>query len=113
MEQGIGGADGGQTVPSAVASKSIKTRGALAAAALTLASGAFAQQFSDEVVKIGVLTDMAGVYSDFTGSGAVIAAQMAVEDFSKNGLVAGKKIEVVSADDQIPWSPGTTTTCGR
>lgn len=55
---------------------------------------------SDDVVKIGVLTDMSGTYSDFTGQGAVIAAQMAVKDFSKDGTVLGKKIEVVGADHQ-------------
>lgn len=55
---------------------------------------------SDDVVKIGVLTDMSGAYSDFTGSGAVIAAQMAIADFSKNGTVLGKKIEIISADHQ-------------
>ncbi|MCK0506645.1 ABC transporter substrate-binding protein [Aromatoleum anaerobium] len=72
-------------------------------AVLTIASGtpAFAQQkVSDEVVKIGVLTDMSGTYSDFTGSGAVVAAQMAVEDFAKDGTVLGKKIELASADHQ-------------
>ena len=55
---------------------------------------------SDDVVKIGVLTDMAGTYADFTGQGAVIAAEMAVKDFSANGTVLGKKIEIVSADHQ-------------
>lgn len=55
---------------------------------------------SDDIVKIGVLTDMAGTYADFTGQGAVIAAQMAIKDFSKDGAVLGKKIELVSADHQ-------------
>jgi branched-chain amino acid transport system substrate-binding protein len=58
------------------------------------------QAISGDVVKIGVLTDMSGAYSDFTGSGAVIAAKMAVEDFSKTGKVLGKPIEIVSADHQ-------------
>lgn len=57
-------------------------------------------KISDDIVKIGVLTDMSGAYADFTGQGAVIAARMAIEDFSKNGTVAGKKIELVSADHQ-------------
>lgn len=66
-----------------------------------LVGNAWAQsKISDDVVKIGVLTDMSGPYSDFTGQGAVIAARMAIEDFSKNGMVAGKKIELVSADHQ-------------
>lgn len=52
----------------------------------------------DKTVKIGVLTDLASVYSDVTGSGSVVAAQMAVED---SGLLAkGWKIDVVSADHQ-------------
>lgn len=66
-----------------------------------VANAAWAQsKISDDIVKIGVLTDMSGTYSDFTGQGAVIAARMAIEDFSKNGTVAGKKIELVSADHQ-------------
>ena len=36
---------------------------------------------SDGMVKIGVLTDMAGVFSDLAGQGAVTAAQMAIDDF--------------------------------
>ncbi|HYD70825.1 ABC transporter substrate-binding protein [Azospirillum sp.] len=64
------------------------------------ATAAAAQTLSDDVVKIGVLTDMGGVYSDFTGQGAVVAARMAVEDFAKRGGALGKKLEVVSADHQ-------------
>ena len=71
--------------------------------ATALASGmsvAHAQQgkLSDDVLKIGVLTDMSGVYADFGGPGAVLAAKMAVEDFG--GKMFGKTIEVVSADHQ-------------
>jgi branched-chain amino acid transport system substrate-binding protein len=52
----------------------------------------------DKNVKLGVLTDMTGVYSDVGGQGSIIAAQMAVED---SGLIAkGWKIAVVSADHQ-------------
>lgn len=58
-----------------------------------------AQEVSDDVVKIGVLGDMSGVYSTgFSGKGAVSAVKMAVEDFG--GEVLGKKIEVISADHQ-------------
>jgi branched-chain amino acid transport system substrate-binding protein len=49
-------------------------------------------------VRIGVLNDMSGVYSDDQGAGSVLAAQMAVEDFG--GSVAGQKIEVLSGDHQ-------------
>jgi branched-chain amino acid transport system substrate-binding protein len=69
-------------------------------ASLFAVPAAAQQAISGDVVKIGVLTDMSGAYSDFTGSGAVIAAKMAVEDFSKTGKVLGKPIEIVSADHQ-------------
>jgi branched-chain amino acid transport system substrate-binding protein len=55
-------------------------------------------KLSDDVVKIGVLTDMSGVYADYGGPGAVAAAKMAVQDFG--GTMFGKPIEVVSADHQ-------------
>jgi branched-chain amino acid transport system substrate-binding protein len=55
-------------------------------------------QISDDVVKIGVLTDMSSVYSDATGKGSLTAAQMAVADFG--GKVRGKPIEVISSDHQ-------------
>jgi len=83
--------------------KSRPGRKALVACIATLvgAGQAFAEpKISDDVVKIGVLTDMSGTYSDFTGQGAVIAAQMAVADYARNGTVLGKKVEVVSADHQ-------------
>ncbi len=53
---------------------------------------------SDDVVRIGVLTDMSGIYSDLSGKGAVEAVRMAVEDFG--GKVLGKPVEVVYADHQ-------------
>jgi branched-chain amino acid transport system substrate-binding protein len=62
------------------------------------AAGAAAGQISDGVVKVGVLTDMTGAYSDLAGAGSVIAAQMAAEDFG--GKVLGKPIVIVSADHQ-------------
>jgi branched-chain amino acid transport system substrate-binding protein len=53
---------------------------------------------SDDVVKIGVLTDMSGQFSHESGEGAVTAVRMAIEDFG--GTVLGKPIELVSADHQ-------------
>jgi branched-chain amino acid transport system substrate-binding protein len=53
---------------------------------------------SGDVVRIGVLTDMSGIYSDLSGKGAVEAVRMAVEDFG--GKVLGKPIEVIYADHQ-------------
>ena len=73
---------------------------ALAPMALVAASLAAAQtpKISDDVVKIGLIEDMSGVYADITGMGAVTAARMAVEEFG--GKVLGKPIEVVFADHQ-------------
>ena len=68
---------------------------------LALSTVAAAQQqgkVSGDVVRIGVLTDMNGFLSDVTGTGAVTAVKMAVEDFG--GKVLGKPIEVLSADNQ-------------
>lgn len=64
---------------------------------LFAAAGATAQT-PPSAVRIGVLNDMSGVFSDFQGPGSVLAAQMAVEDFG--GRVAGMPIEVLSADHQ-------------
>lgn len=70
------------------------------AAILMVNGGAGAQtpKISDDVVKIGVLTDMSGQFSDEAGEGAVTAVKMAVEDFG--GKVLGKPIEVIVADHQ-------------
>ena len=73
-------------------------RSSIAIAAITLCAGAQAQ-VSDGVVKIGVLTDMAGPYSGMGGKGSVIAAKMAVDDCLK-AECKGMKIEVLSADHQ-------------
>lgn len=70
----------------------------LVLAGLSLSAVAQQGKLSDDVLKIGVLTDMSGVYADFGGPGALLAAKMAVEDFG--GRVFGKTIEVVSADHQ-------------
>jgi branched-chain amino acid transport system substrate-binding protein len=64
-----------------------------------LANAQVAAQISDDVVKIGVLTDLSGPAATATGQGSVAAAQMAAEDFG--GTVLGKPIQVISADHQI------------
>src|SRR5258708_13617522 len=66
------------------------------AAAGCRAFGSAQAQISDDVVKLGVLSDMSSLYSDIGGKGSVVAAQMAVKDFG--GKVAGKPIEIISAD---------------
>jgi branched-chain amino acid transport system substrate-binding protein len=69
------------------------------AAGLAMAGQAYAQtKTSDDVVKIGVLTDMSGQFSHEAGEGSVTAVKMAVEDFG--GTVLGKPIEVIVADHQ-------------
>lgn len=67
---------------------------------LLTASGAFAQggKVSGDVIKIGVLDDMSGLYSDIGGQGSVTAAQMAVADMG--GKVLGKPVQVISGDHQ-------------
>ena len=70
----------------------------LMSAAMLALTGAAQAQVSNDVVKIGVLTDLSGAYSDLAGPGSVLAVKMAVEDFG--GKVLGKPIEVVSADHQ-------------
>ena len=69
-----------------------------AMAACAFAGGAQAQ-ISDGIVKIGVLNDMSGLYSDITGPGSVTAAKMAVEDYIK-ATGSKLKVEVVGADHQ-------------
>jgi branched-chain amino acid transport system substrate-binding protein len=71
----------------------------LAASVLAAAvAGPAAAQVSDDVVKIGVLTDMSSLYADINGPGAVVATELAVED--AGGTVLGKKIEIISGDVQ-------------
>jgi branched-chain amino acid transport system substrate-binding protein len=75
---------------------------ALVAASLAAgctAAGAQTSAISDGMVKIGVLTDMSGVFSDLAGAGAVTAAQMAIDDFVEQQKPAFK-VELVSADHQ-------------
>jgi branched-chain amino acid transport system substrate-binding protein len=74
----------------------------------TIAAGAFAvslslstasyAQVSNDNVKIGLITDMSGMYADADGPGGAEAIKMAIEDFGKE--VLGKKVELVIADHQ-------------
>ncbi len=66
-------------------------------AALAVSSAAFAQ-YTDGVVKIGILSDMSSLYSDVGGPGSVAAAKLAVEDFG--AAAKGIKVEIVSGDHQ-------------
>ncbi len=80
--------------------------GAIAAASLVMPLAANAS-LSNDMVKIGVLSDMSGVYKALEGPGAVVAAEMAIEDFG--GEVLGKPIEIVSADHQNKPDIGAST----
>jgi branched-chain amino acid transport system substrate-binding protein len=71
---------------------------ALGAAALFGASVPAHAQFSGDVIRVGIITDMSSVYADIDGQGGVEAIRMAIAD--AGGNVAGKKIEVLSADHQ-------------
>jgi branched-chain amino acid transport system substrate-binding protein len=70
----------------------------LALAAALLSSNQAFCQISDDVIEIGVLTDMNGPAASATGQGSVTAAQMAVDDFG--GQVLGKPIRVITGDHQ-------------
>ena len=55
-------------------------------------------QISGDVIKIGIITDMSGLYSDIDGQGGVEAMKMAVAELG--GAINGKKIEILYADHQ-------------
>ena len=83
----------------------IRTRTCILSCAVALAliagckdAGQSGGKFTGDVVRVGVLTDLSGLYSDIGGQGSVVAANMAAEDFG--GTVVDKKIDVVSVDHQ-------------
>jgi branched-chain amino acid transport system substrate-binding protein len=70
----------------------------LAAVAVALGCSGAQAQYTDGTIRIGVLNDMSGTYSDLSGRGSLIAARMAVEDFG--AAAKGMKVEIVGADHQ-------------
>jgi branched-chain amino acid transport system substrate-binding protein len=70
----------------------------LSLAALTALPSLAADKISDDVVKIGILNDLSGIYSDFTGKGSAVAAQIAIDEMG--GKVLGAPIELIAADHQ-------------
>jgi branched-chain amino acid transport system substrate-binding protein len=78
--------------------KQLSAACALATAALLSPASPAQAQVSGDVIKIGLITDMSGLYADIDGPGGVEAIKMAVADMG--GAIAGKKIEVVYADHQ-------------
>jgi branched-chain amino acid transport system substrate-binding protein len=53
-------------------------------------------QISGDVIKIGFITDLSGVYADIDGPGGIEAIKMAIADVG--GMINGKKIELLTAD---------------
>src|SRR5581483_6625760 len=78
--------------------KTMKHAALAVALAAAFGAGGAQAQISDNVIKIGVLSDMSSLYTDLAGAGSVVAAKMAVEDsgIEKRGI----KVEIVSADHQ-------------
>ncbi|MBM3540454.1 MAG: ABC transporter substrate-binding protein [Alphaproteobacteria bacterium] len=81
-------------------------RGLGLAALMAVAAGPAHAQWSDGVIKIGVLTDMSSLYTDLSGAGSVLAARLAVEDFG--AAAKGMKVEIVNADHQNKPDVGST-----
>lgn len=71
---------------------------ALAVATMFGATAPAQAQISGDVIKIGIITDMAGVYGDIDGMGGVEAIRMAVADMG--GAINGKKIEILYSEHQ-------------
>ena len=77
----------------------MKTKTILSALAVLACSyGTAMAQVPSGAVRIGVLNDQSGTYSDIGGMGSVVAARMAAEDFG--GKVLGVPIEILFADAQ-------------
>ncbi|MGJ4961118.1 ABC transporter substrate-binding protein [Bradyrhizobium sp. HKCCYLRH3061] len=68
-------------------------------AALLLLAGSSAQaDIKGKAIRIGVLTDMTGIFATAMGPGSVEAARMAAEEFGGN--INGRPIEILQADHQ-------------
>jgi len=76
----------------------MKRKISLSAIALALLCSAAHAQFTDGTIKIGVMNDMSGTYSDISGQGSVVAARMAVEDFG--AAAKGMKVDIIGADHE-------------
>lgn len=71
---------------------------ALLAIAMTVASGSVRAEIADKRIRVGILADMNGLYSDVSGQLSVEAAKMAVE--SVGGAINGAPIDILVADTQ-------------
>jgi ABC-type branched-subunit amino acid transport system substrate-binding protein len=80
---------------------------AILATCLSLLTITTAQaEIRGDSIKVGVLSDMSGVYAGNGGPGSVVAAQLAAEDFG--GAIDGKPIVILQADDQNKPDIGTS-----
>ncbi|WP_409567402.1 ABC transporter substrate-binding protein [Methylobacterium sp. J-092] len=80
-----------RTIPASALAAALST-------AVLLAATPASAQYADGGIRIGVLTDMSGGYSDLAGKGSVTAAQLAIEDFGR--AIGGRKVELIFADHQ-------------
>ena len=78
--------------------KKISAACTLAGTAMLAAIAPAQAQISGDVIKIGFITDLSGLYADIDGPAGAEAIRMAVADLG--GAVAGKKIEILVADHQ-------------
>jgi len=74
----------------------------ICAAVATISAAVFTAsaqaQISGDVIRIGLITDMSGLYADIDGPAGAEAIKMAIADMG--GAIAGKKIEILVADHQ-------------
>ena len=66
--------------------------------AACLLSPAAQADIPDNLVRVGVLTDMSGPFSDGVGAGSVAAAKLAAQDFAAES--GGLQVQVMFADHQ-------------
>lgn len=76
----------------------LKTLTALVMAGFGIAAQPATAAISDDVIRIGIISDMSGVYGDVDGPAGVEAIRMAIADMG--GEINGKKIELLTADHQ-------------
>ncbi|GAC1537490.1 MAG: ABC transporter substrate-binding protein [Polyangiales bacterium] len=72
------------------------------------AGGSSTPMSNGPAIRIGVLTDMSGLYADLAGEGSVVAAKLAAEDMG--GKIGDLPIEIVSADHQNKPDVGSNVT---
>jgi hypothetical protein len=79
-----------------------RLRSWVAAIALSAGAGAALADYTDGVIRIGVLNDQSGLYSDITGQGSVWAARKAVEDYCKVATIPAEQAFRPLAESDCP-----------